>query len=94
MLTNNIPTALNKCRQIEGVFQLAFDCVNHDIIPDKLTYYGIYNTTVLLLKSFLENRKQKVKIPHTKRSKFFSNWGTNVAFLKVRFGAIIVSPVC
>ena len=47
------------------------DCVNHNILLDKLTCYGIYNTTILLLKSYLENRKQKIKNHTVRRANSF-----------------------
>ncbi|EFA12688.1 RNA-directed DNA polymerase from mobile element jockey-like Protein [Tribolium castaneum] len=38
----------------------AFDCVNHDILLNKLQYYALNNNSLLLLKSYLSNRKQFV----------------------------------
>lgn len=40
----------------------AFDCVEHSILLDKLTYYGMSITSTNMFKSFLENRKQIVCI--------------------------------
>ena len=36
----------------------AFDTVNHEILIEKLAYYGFRDVTQNLLKSFLTNRKQ------------------------------------
>lgn len=38
----------------------AFDCVSHDILVEKLSYYGVCGTPLSLLKSYLQNRRQMV----------------------------------
>lgn len=40
----------------------AFDCLPHEILLDKLSAYGVSNHSVSLLKSYLTNRKQQIKI--------------------------------
>ena len=40
----------------------AFDKISHDILLDKLTYYGVTNASLQLLKSYLANRSQYVQI--------------------------------
>ena len=40
----------------------AFDTVNHQILLNKLTYYGIVNRENNWFRSYLDNRKQKVFI--------------------------------
>ena len=40
----------------------AFDTVNHDILLSKLERYGIRGKVLLLLKSYLSDRQQKVRI--------------------------------
>ena len=46
----------------------AFDSLNHDILLDKLSYYGVNGTAKTLLKSYLSDRKQYVKIDEVKSS--------------------------
>ena len=46
----------------------AFDSVNHDVLLDKLSYYGINANAKTLLKSYLSDRKQYVKIDEVKSS--------------------------
>jgi hypothetical protein len=43
----------------------AFDSVNHDILLSKLLYYGVNCKAKLLLKSYLQNRYQRVQITNS-----------------------------
>ena len=47
----------------------AFDCLPHDILLDKLSAYGISSYSVSLLKSYLSNRKQQIKV-----NRVLSSW--------------------
>jgi hypothetical protein len=40
----------------------AFDCLPHNILLDKLSAYGVSSHSVSLLKSYLSNRKQQIKV--------------------------------
>ena len=44
----------------------AFDTIDHTILLAKLRYYGIHDTVLLLLKSYLNNRNQYVEFEDTK----------------------------
>ena len=51
-----------------GVFidlEKAFDTVNHDILIKKLDFYGIRGISNKWFKSYLSNRKQRVKYKNT-----------------------------
>ena len=43
----------------------AFDCMHHDLLIAMLDAYGITTNSFKLLKSYLTNRKQRVKIGNT-----------------------------
>ena len=64
-INENIKNALDNHNHVCGVFidlQKAFDTVNHDILIDKLSYYGIRGIPNQWFKSYLSNRKQYVSI--------------------------------
>ena len=47
----------------------AFDCVNHELLIAKLHAYGLDNSSLRLIHSYLNNRQQRVRIDNE-----FSKW--------------------
>jgi len=47
----------------------AFDCLPHELLLEKLKFYGMSENSVALLRSYLSNRYQRVKLGQT-----FSTW--------------------
>ena len=63
--TEWIKSYIDKGNFVGGIFidlQKAFDTVNHDILCEKLMFYGFRGNSYLLIKSFLTNRKQFLSI--------------------------------
>ena len=48
----------------------------HDILLSKLVVYGICGKTIMWLKSYLENRKQRVELYNNEKGKSCSGWET------------------
>ena len=64
-ITEHIRKLLDNGHYVCGVFvdlEKAFDTVDHNILCDKLQYYGLRGKINNLLKSYLSNRKQYVSI--------------------------------
>jgi hypothetical protein len=62
---SGILNSLNKKMQVSGIFcdlEKAFDCVSHEVLLNKLKYYGIKDKQYNLYKSYLQNRKQRTTI--------------------------------
>ena len=60
-MTESIKSFLDSGDFVAGIFidlEKAFDTVNHQILCNKLNYYGFREKINDLLKSFLTNRKQ------------------------------------
>ena len=77
-LLNDIQLSLDKKRLVGGIFcdlQKAFDCVNHNILLEKMKYYGITGTAYKLMQSYLDNRYQRTVIKDKKLNKLSSSWG-------------------
>jgi hypothetical protein len=64
-LINEILQAWNSKLQVVGIFSdltKALDRVNHDILIEKLKYYGVNEARIDWIKSCLYNRRQRVDI--------------------------------
>jgi hypothetical protein len=77
-LLNAILNALNNKNVVGGIFSelhKAFDCVNHKILLAKMKFYGITGKFLTLIKSYLEDRYQKVSIhSNTHSDNISSDW--------------------
>ena len=68
----SIKSFIDTGNYVGGIFidlQKDFDTVNHDILCDKLAYYGFRGISQLLIKSYLSNRQQYVSINGFESSK-------------------------
>ena len=64
-LTERIKQLIDNGNFVCGIFidlEKAFDTVNHEILCEKLNYYGLRGKVNDLIKSYLNNRKQFVSI--------------------------------
>jgi hypothetical protein len=80
-LTDDILSSLNQRNQIGGVFSdltKVFDSVSHDMLLNKLHYYGIRGICHHWFKSYLTNRKQRVNMSSQilKEEENSSSWKT------------------
>jgi hypothetical protein len=76
-LINKILTAINNNLKIGGIFcdlQKAFDCANHEILLNKLEFYGIQEKFKTLNESYLTGRYQKVTLNTNTTSNSSSKW--------------------
>jgi hypothetical protein len=74
-LINNILKALNNKMRVRDIFcdlTKAFDNVNHNILLSKLEYCGITGRANNLIKSYLNDRYQKVLIKNKYSKNYFS----------------------
>jgi hypothetical protein len=77
-LLDNILTSLDQRKSVGGIFcdpSKVFDCVNHNILLNKLRYYGVRGPYFAWFKSYLANRKQKVCITANKFDQGTSSTG-------------------
>ena len=71
-LTEQWKEELDKRNVIEAVatdLSKAFDCLPHELILEKLEFYGLDEQAILLLRSYLSSRYQRVKLGDT-----YSTW--------------------
>jgi hypothetical protein len=64
-LISGILNSLNKKILVGGIFcdlEKAFDCVSHEILLNKLRYYGIKDRQYNLYKSYLQDRFQRTNM--------------------------------
>ena len=64
-MTEDIKSHLDSNKFVSGIFidlEKAFDTVNHEILCNKLSYYGFRGKVNDLIKSFLMNRTQFVSV--------------------------------
>ena len=76
-LINSILLPLDKNNFVGGFFcdiSKAFDCVNHELLLAELICYGISGTSNKLIRSYLSEQYQSVKITSNLNSKADSNW--------------------
>ena len=76
-LLNNVMLPFERRNFVGGIFcdlQKAFDCVNHEILLDKMKLYGISGIPNKLMKSYLENTYQRVSVYNNNPHNISSNW--------------------
>ena len=76
-LINKILTALDNKDWVGGIFcdlSRTFDLADHDLLIEKLKFYGVTGTASKLVKSYLSNRFQRVKVRNNHYSNFYSKW--------------------
>ena len=77
-ITEKIREALDKKQFACGIFidlQKAFDTVNHDILLDKLNYFGVKGTSNMWSETFLKERYQYTTIKEYSSDKLISTHG-------------------
>jgi len=74
ILLNNVLSSLDG-RNLAGLFSelhKACDCVNHEILLAKMKFYGISGIANKLMRSYLENRYQRISMKNSKPNKLSS----------------------
>jgi len=76
-LLNNVLSSQDRKNFVGELFcdlQKAFYCVNHNILLAKMEFYGISGIVNKLMRSYLENRHQRVTMKDIKLNKVSSKW--------------------
>jgi hypothetical protein len=76
-LLDDILTSLDKNDYMGGLFcdlQKASDRVNHNVLLEKMNFYGILGSAIKLMTSYLENRYQRIIMKDFKPNKVSSEW--------------------
>jgi hypothetical protein len=71
--------AWNNKELITGLFcdlTKAFDCVNHELLIQKLEYYGVKGSILNWLESYMYTGKQRTVLQLINSTKFLSEWKT------------------
>jgi hypothetical protein len=74
---NTVLSSLDKRYYVGGLLcdlQKAFDCVNHNILLAKMKFYGITGIAYNLIRSYLNNRYQRISMKDSKFNKLSSTW--------------------
>ena len=64
----------------------AFDCIPHDLLITKFTAYGVQDQSMKIIKSYLSDRDQRVRMGNV-----HSSWKTTIK--GVPQGSVL-DPVC
>jgi hypothetical protein len=78
-LVYSILQAWNRKFHVGGIFcdlAKAFDCVSHEILMMKLQYFGLQEQNINWFKSYVTNRKQRVKLNINNIQDGFYTWET------------------
>jgi hypothetical protein len=68
---------MNNKQRVGGLFcdlQMAFDCVNHKILLEKLEYYEVEGKFKILIESYLTGRYQGVTLNNITNNNSSSKW--------------------
>lgn len=77
-LLDDVLSALNNKLLVNGIFcdlEKAFACLNHDILLSKLEFCGITTKANAVIKSYLNDRYQRVLIDIRYSNTTFPGWG-------------------
>ena len=76
-LLNKILLFLDRTNFVGGLFcdlHKATDLVNHNILLATMEFYGISGIVNKLMRSYLENRYQRISMKDSKLNEVYSNW--------------------